>query len=208
MHWRTGRIGTFDVILKEQESRWKKTFFSRQGIPNLFKMKTGVPALILLFGMVASLFLVTMWRLSAVRFHVDNAERVRIYCTVCFSLALPFWLWAVVNTVTGSLDLGVFSMGLVVISAAVALALAPGRRWVGGFVLPLSCLTVVANYILALVVVTTPSTFVAYAASGLTIWVLAAVCGLFLHFRLISEGHDGSGSYAKVGNNADHSIST
>ena len=97
----------------------------------------GETALIVLWSMV---MLVVAYALVAVKKSGVEAKTAYLYSLLL--LALPFFIWAIVNTAGGSFDLGMISMGLVLLTVGIALVIAPALSWlsVGG------SLAVTANY--------------------------------------------------------------
>lgn len=143
----------------------------------------GLKALILLYvevGLVSSL--VFCRARSSAEFSSSPRLWLRLYHQILLFLALPFFIWAIVNTAEGSFDLGILSFGFVLVSLVATLFASAdfAAGCVHGALVPVSCLGVVANYAYALTVVSTPVTFVVYAVSGLVVWLLAAIVGVYI----------------------------
>jgi hypothetical protein len=192
-------MGTQNKIQSQDRSK-TKAWFKRS------LMATGIPALSILYGMVLFLGVTSVWRICTYTSPPTPADKLRIYCTLSFALAFPFWVWALLNTITGDFDLGIISMGLVLLTSGAGFCISccgPGCQWMGSLLVPVACLVVAANYALALALVSSPTIFVVYLVSGLVVWLLAALTGLILHRQVAVTGSDGSGGYAKVGSDEE-----
>jgi len=159
-------------------------------------MTVGVPSLVLLYCTLGAIGVTVIVKTgTSPDLAYSPRAKVRFYLMALSALALPFFVWAVVNTLRDdAMDYGVVSIGLVLVAAAAALCLgADGSRypWLSGAAVPAACVAVAANYAYALAVVTSPATFVAYAASGLVVWLLAAGAGAYLtrkHTAAVAAG--------------------
>ena len=112
-------------------------------------MKEGMLGLIVLYSMVIMLllgFLQLKEKYPSVA-RTPRARR-RTFLQALILLALPFFIWAIVNTSKeSSLDLGIFSMGFVCVSAGVALLLSrtPSEMRCSGYACFTACLLTAAN---------------------------------------------------------------
>ena len=152
-------------------------------------MKPGELGLIVLYGMVMALLLAYLQMKEDQPAATATAmARRKSFLQALSILALPFFIWAIVNTAEDdSLDLGLVSMGSVLLSTATAMYFSPAAmQWTGYFVL-LSCLLTAANYGYVLFFVSGEPAFDFYAGSGLVVWVLCGITVLKLHMDVASE---------------------
>eukprot|EP00933_Yihiella_yeosuensis_P067603 TRINITY_DN72528_c0_g1_i1.p1 TRINITY_DN72528_c0_g1~~TRINITY_DN72528_c0_g1_i1.p1 ORF type:complete len:160 (+),score=30.48 TRINITY_DN72528_c0_g1_i1:57-536(+) len=91
--------------------------------------------------------------------------------------AIVFWVWAVYHCVYSHFDLGAVTYLLVMIAAAQSWrSVADGGSKMTKKAMVAACLSVAANFVLALALIHEPWTLVLYFVVSLLWWIAAAAC--------------------------------
>lgn len=168
-------------------------------------MQAGGPALIVLWGLLAILVFI-----GSIHDGISGSAQAQYnyFLKALFFYSTVYFIWAMYNTISdSSLDLGVLSLGSVMLTTMFGLCNAPFGTSTGANRLPtdaylivLSCLLVAANYAYVLVLDVVNSLdltalFLVYAWSGVCVWLAnGALVLILLQFTSPQQSGSGSGS--------------
>ena len=165
-------------------------------------MKLKEPNLIVLFG-IMSFILVAVLQMKENDPSILRTvmSRRQLFLKALFALAFPFWIWAIVNTARdASIDLGVVSFGVVLLTTMAAIYFCRNRREVriSGYFVIIACILVAANYGLSLFYIANEPAYHFYASSGIAVWVISGLCILKLHHDIAIAPSEDDADYTKV----------
>ena len=200
----------FEATSKVQSDEWapdiEVDFHSQRSVRRvlfpLTIMKLGEPGLIVLFGMMSFILVAVLQMKENDPSILRTAmSRRQLFLKALFVLAFPFWIWAIVNTARdASIDLGVVSFGVVLLTTMVALYFSRNRLEVriSGYFVIIACILVAANYGLSLFYISNEPAYHFYASSGVAVWVISGLCVLKLHHDVAIAPSEDDADYTKV----------